>query len=353
MNQINNIFKRIVPILLCATLISGCSNINEHNSHKEQSLFKEKSISNNYVEEDIAITELAKLEEVKIKPHTVISEIEGKDKLQIVSNDYPEFYGQLYKALLNYEQGKIKDFIDIFYPYSVQEEFLFTRYVDAQIAANTKINITNTYFYNDKLTIDLIIEYIPTFCNILKNGEKITDITSDYEKYSKISPQKDSFSITFDILKYSSSEGVKIKDYGNKHAILRALTNGFYGVRKEIIEHSKDNYQDEINKLLNNLKSLNLEELSKDEKISDDFENIILENPDLSEFIYKNIDVISVNKDYLLITYPNIKTYIIENSPSAEDLLLAINEDKIESFSILIYDPDFSNLYKFINNMFL
>ena len=342
--------KKVILILL-GLMLCGCASpqIN-YDNHKQQSLFVKKNI----VEKNIQINnETLKTPVTNNLTPFNISIVDGKEKLDSISKQSPDFYGQLYKIFLNYEQGNIKDLVDIFFPYSTDGNYLFNRYVDAQITANTKIKIINTYFYNDKLTIDLSIEYVPTFYNMMNAHQNVSNITSNYEKYSKIGSQKDSFSIIFDIAKYSSSEKIKIKNYNNKDEIIRALTNGFYDSKKEIIQYSNTNNQAEIDDLLSNMKSFNFAKLQKNKKINIGLKKMVSENNDLAKYIYGNITVKSINKDYLLITYPNIKTYIMEYSPSIEQLTVLIKENKLDKITKLIYDPDLSHLYELINNMFL
>ena len=142
-------------------------------------------------------------EDVEIHPPVVLSTVTGKEKIDIIKDLYPEFYSNLNKVFVKYEEGNLLYLVNIFLNTSVKTDYLFNEELDKQIIKDTQIEVLSSIISDNKLTLELKINYVPVLINALMDDKSIETTISDYSSYNKKSTrQTEYFTITFDILKF-------------------------------------------------------------------------------------------------------------------------------------------------------
>lgn len=339
--------KYMMTSILCILLLcSGCMQKTEMLPKEANPFFAQTQMPEEKIEEEIQNIS----EPVKVTPPVSIVTIKGREKLNNIADIYPEFYSYLNRIFNNYEQGKILDMVNIFLTTKIKDEFLFSETIDKKIIESTNIEILSAIVSDHKLIMDIEISYLPVLVNALSQNENLDSEYKNYSKYSNIEQQTEYFTLTFDILKFSSSEGVKIKDYKYKDYIIRALTNTLYDSKKYILEYSEDNNQELFDKLVKDLRENNYENQTW---MTEEIIRNLTENQDFLQAMLGSFTIKSINKEYYIITYPDIKNCVQCSSLEMQDIMTLVKNQEINLISKIVHDPDLNKLYNLIKNLMI
>lgn len=290
------------------------------------------------------------LEITDVTPPPNLVNIIGKDKINIISEIYPDFYTHLNRTFSGYERGNLLDIVNIFLNTKIKDKYLINEEVDRKIIENTTIEILSAIVSENQLILETRITYLPILINSLSQNESILNISKDYDKYSDISEQSEYFTLTFDILKFSSSEGIKIKDYKYKDYIIRALTNTLYDSKKYILEYSEENNQEVFDEMVKALREKNYE---SQEWMSAEIIHNLQENETFLDVMLESFTIKSINKEYYIITYPDIKNSIEDMNLEMEEIVTKVSNQEISLISKIVHDPDLNKLYNLIKNLMI
>ena len=290
------------------------------------------------------------LEVAEITPPPNIVNISGKEKIDIIAETYPDFYTNLNRTLSGYERGNLLDFVNIFLNTKIKDEYLINAEIDKKIIENTNVEILSAIVSENQLILETRITYLPILITALSKNENIINVDTDYNKYIGTNAQSEYFTLTFDILKFSSSEGVKIKDYKYKDYIIRALTNTLYDSKKYILEYSEDNNQELFDNLVKDLREKNYE---AQEWMTPEIVRNLQENESFLQVMLESFTIKSINKEYFIITYPDVKNSIEDSNLEMEEIMTLVSEQKINLVSKIVHDPDLNKLYNLIKNLMI
>ena len=293
-------------------------------------------------EMDIEITE--------VTPPPNIINISGKEKIDIIAESYPDFHANLNRTFSSYERGNLVSIVNIFLNTKIKDEYLISEEVDRKIIENTNIEILSSFISENQLILETRISYQPILVNALSQNENIVNINNEYTNYLQEYQQIEYFTLTFDILKFSSSEGVKIKDYKYKDYIIRALTNTLYDSKKYILEYSEDNNQEIFDEIVKDLRERNYE---NQEWMTPEIVRNIQENETFLDVMLESFTIKSINKEYYIITYPDIKNSIEDSNLEMDEIVTLVSEQKINLISKIVHDPDLNKLYNLIKNLMI
>lgn len=338
-------------ILLCIAIISllllccACA-------HKLEPM--EKEANPFFIESELPEPEInpesMDLEVKDITPPPNLVNIIGKDKINIISEKYPDFYTNLNRTLSGYERGNLLDMVNIFLNTKIKDKYLINEKIDKKIVENTTIEILSAIVSENQLILETRITYYPILINALSQNESLLNVEKDYNKYADIQPQSEYFTLTFDILKFSSSEGIKIKDYKYKDYIIRALTNTLYDSKKYILEYSEENNQELFDTMV---KALREKDYESQEWMTPEIIRNLQENETFLEIMLESFTIKSINKEYYIIIYPDIKNSIEDANLEMEEIMTLISEQKINLISKIVHDPDLNKLYNLIKNLMI
>lgn len=345
-------YKRILCILTVLTLLVGilsaCSIEKEIIEKDENPFFSdiEPAVHVKPLESESSTPVVLDVPEEK--PQVV--EIINKSKINIISQNYHEFHSQLYNLLTRYEHGDLLSIVNVFLNTKIKDDYLISEEVDRQIIKNTQIEILNSLLVDGKLTLDIKIDYIPILVNLLLADDKLETNIDSFMEYSNMKSQTEYFTLTFDINKFSKSEGIKIKDYRYKDYIIRALTNTIYDSKKYILEYSDKNNQEQFNKVVKDLKNT---AYTKQEWLTETTITNISENQEFFNLMLNSFSIKSITEEYYIITYIDVKNNIDNYELNMDNIMGMIRAKQIPSISKIVHDPDLSKLHNFFRNLMI
>ena len=299
---------------------------------------------------EIIPTEDTEPVEVAVIPPKNIINIKNKDKIDVIASKYPDFYSGLKKTLNNYEQGNLLSFINVFLNSSIKDDYLFNEVLDKIIISNTRIEFISAFESENKLILETKITYYPVLLNALYLQETVEPTYAGYRDFCNIRAQSEYFTFTFDMLKYSKSEGVKIKDYKYKDYAIRALTSTMYDSKKYILEYSEENKQDVFDAIVRDLRN---HEYDKQEWMTQDIIDNLTENQIFFDTMLRNTSIKSINNEYYIISYPDIKNCVPCTNYSVEDLIQKLDNNEIQKISKIVHDENLDKFYNFIKNLMI
>lgn len=336
----------ILSIVIIILSISGCMDSSKKMPKDANPFFVEIEPQIDNANQYSAVSE-----DVEILPPVVLSTVTGKEKIDIIKDLYPEFYSNLNKVFVKYEEGNLLYLVNIFLNTSVKTDYLFNEELDKQIIKDTQIEILSSIISDNKLTLELKINYVPVLINALMDDKSLETTISDYSSYNKKSTrQTEYFTITFDILKFSKSEGIKVKDYKYKDYILRALTSTMYDSNKTLVEYSQTNKQEDIDNIIYLLKEKDYDNLPF---ITDTIRQTLVDNEVFIETMINKTSIKSVNSEYYILRYPDIQNSENCDNADIDTIITLLNSNKIKYVKRIIHDEDLNKFYNFISNMMI